>query len=543
MKLRDVFIRVMKLMGNRLVVYLGAILVMTMAHAGFTVVSSYLLKSIMEAAQLGNTEGLAAKVAVNLALGAAALLLWRACTIQYNVEAKRAIAKLEGMVFGKAARLPMAYYEENHSGDFMSKLMYDTNKTGDIYGSRLRRLVAPMISVVVFLVPMFVLCWQITLCMLLLNAVSLCINGYFVTPMKEIGKKLSEDNKELTEKLTNLLGSIELTKIFAVGDILTQKYDAANIRFVQNSKRQGRMSAALSGLNEGFGLINDLLLLALGIYFVGNGTTTIGELTAVYAIKGAFIWQFLQIGRYMPELTNCLANAQRIFEFLDLLEEPEHYSCGKAQGSSYICMEKVNFAYNKERQVLKDFSMQVEQGTKVALVGESGHGKSTIAKLLLGFYPVDSGKITIAGMSFEENTLSQIREKIAYVPQEPYLYEASIAENISYGKPGASMEEIIAAAKTANAHDFIMALPNAYETPAGERGNRLSGGEKQRIAIARAVLKNAPVLILDEATSALDNESEQMVSDALDKLMTGRTTIMIAHRPSTIARADVVISV
>lgn len=543
MKLRQVFIRVMKIMGKRFYIYFGAIILMTAAHAGFTVVSSYLLKSIIEAAQTGNTQGLVFKIIVNLVLGIGMLMLWRQCTVRYNIEAKRAIAALEGQVFGKTSRLPMSYYENNHSGDFMSKLVYDTNKTGDIYGSRFRRLVAPLLTVIVYLVPMLLLSWQITLGMLLVNMVTLFINGRFVAPMKEIGSKLSSDNKTMTEKLTNILGGVELAKIFDVGDILTEKYEAANNEFIHDSKKQGRMSAVLMSLNEGFGLINDLLLLALGIYFVGTGDVTIGALAAVYMIKGAFIWQFLQIGRYMPELTNCLANAQRIFEFLDGAEEPLHYDCGKTSGNSYISMENVSFSYNNERQILDNFSMRVEKGSKTALVGPSGRGKSTIAKLLLGFYPADSGNITIAGKSFKDNTLEEIRSMIAYVPQEPYLYETGIAENISYGRPGASMEDIISAAKAANAHDFIMKLPDGYDTICGERGNRLSGGEKQRIAIARAILRDAPVLILDEATSALDNESEQLVSDALDRLMEGRTTIMIAHRPSTIARADCVINV
>jgi len=184
----------------------------------------------------------------------------------------------------------------------------------------------------------------------------------------------------------------------------------------------------------------------------------------------------------------------------------------------------------------------------VAIVGESGCGKSTLAKLLLGFYPMEAGSIDVLGNNIRNSSLQEIRELVAYVPQEPYLYEVSIAENIAYGKNNVypeevPMEEIIAAAKVANAHDFIMKLPNGYQTIPGERGNTLSGGERQRIAIARAVIKNAPILLLDEATSALDNESEQLVNEALNRVCKGRTTIMIAHRQSTIDLADEVIVV
>ena len=187
--------------------------------------------------------------------------------------------------------------------------------------------------------------------------------------------------------------------------------------------------------------------------------------------------------------------------------------------------------------------MEVPRGSYVAVVGESGCGKSTLAKLLLGFYPMEEGRIAIDGKSYRDLTLEEIRARIAYVPQEPYLYGVSIAQNIAYGRYGASREEVIAAAKAANAHEFIMKLPEGYDTVPGERGNTLSGGERQRIAIARAIIRNTPVMILDEATSALDNESESLVQEAIRRLRQDRTILMIAHRPATIAAADLVIRV
>ena len=215
-------------------------------------------------------------------------------------------------------------------------------------------------------------------------------------------------------------------------------------------------------------------------------------------------------------------------------------------------LDHVSFSYREDREILTDFSLKIPKDKCVALVGESGCGKSTIAKLLLGFYAPKAGQITVCGKNGDNSTLKEIRELIGYVPQEPYLYEVSIAENIAYGKNcknpkevpmETSMEEIIRAAKIANAHDFIMQLPEGYDTIPGERGNKLSGGEKQRIASARAVLKDAPILLLDEATSALDNESERLVNEAINRLCKERTTIMIAHRQSTIAMADEVIAV
>ena len=268
---------------------------------------------------------------------------------------------------------------------------------------------------------------------------------------------------------------------------------------------------------------------------------------------------------YLPEMMYCVANAEKIFEFLDLEEEPEQWeyisdtnsndntgnlsektvstSIAASARDVMLSMRNVSFSYGGSKKVLENFSMEIERGSIVAVAGESGCGKSTLAKLLLGFYPLEKGSIRLEGKEYSELTLKEIRKRISYVPQEPYLYETTIAENIAYGRYGVGQDEIAAAAKAANAHDFITKLPNGYDTVLGERGNTLSGGEKQRIAIARAIIRNSPVIILDEATSALDNESEFLIQEAIKNLKGGRTILMIAHRPSSIAAADTVIRI
>ena len=243
-------------------------------------------------------------------------------------------------------------------------------------------------------------------------------------------------------------------------------------------------------------------------------------------------------------MASYLANAKRVFEFLDFEEEPDRYESASTisfQGDAEISIRDMTFSYDGRQNVLRHFNLDIPKGKCVALKAESGKGKSTIAKLILGLYPVKKGKIFIKGKAYEEYSLAEVRQLIGYVPQEPYLYDVSIAENIRYGNPSASQEDIVNAAKLANAHDFILELKDGYETKVGERGNLLSGGQRQRIAIARAILKNAPILILDEATSALDHNSEKLVNEALDRMMTGRTTIVIAHRESTLAHADFVV--
>ncbi len=546
------FSRFMRLMGGRLPIYLAAILISTIGDSIRRIADSYLIKNIITAAQTGNTENILLLVLGNLGAFIFGILLWRFSIIRYNIEGKTAAGKVEKLVFSKAMRLSMSYYEQNHSSDFMSRLIFDTQRASDIFTSRLRRLLAAAISTVIYLIPMFCFSWELTLCLIAISALAFVVNSLFAKPLKTAGRKLSDKNNIILEKLTSILSGMELIKIFPVGSKLSKEYGESNKEYFQIQKRTNHLSAGLEGLNCMFDLTGALAFLGLGVWFVSQGKITLGELTALYSLYGTFRYAFLDIGMYLPQMMNCLANAEKIFEFLDLEEEPEQWKFDSAGehpviscGDTALSINNIDFSYPGvgDRKILDNFSMEVKRNSFVAVTGESGCGKSTLAKLLLGFYPPEKGSISVNGMEYAEMTLKDIREQISYVPQEPYLYEASIAENIAYGKYGASREEIIAAAKAANAHDFIEKLPNGYDTLLGERGNTLSGGERQRIAIARAIIRNTPVMILDEATSALDNESETLVQDAIKSLKGGRTIIMIAHRPSSIAAADTVIRV
>ncbi len=547
------FSRFMKLMEERLPIYLGAILISIIGDAGRRIANSYLIKNIVTAAQTDNVDNILFLVLGNFAAFVVGLLLWRFGIIHYNIEGRTGVGKVEKLVFSKAMRLPMSYYEKTHSSDFMSKLVFDTQKASDIYTSRLRRLLSAIISTAIYLIPMFYFSWELTLCLIAVCLLAFGVNSLFAAPMKTVGKCLSDKNGEMLEKLTNILAGMELIKIFPVSSKLSKEYETANREYFHIQKKTSRLSAGLECLNCMFDLISALAFLVLGIWFVSLEKISLGELTALYALYGVFRNAFLEIGQYLPQMMNCIANAEKIFEFLDMEEEPEQWTFASDMNNDdktasncsdvMLSMQNVTFAYSGDRKVLENFSMEIKRGSFVAVTGESGCGKSTLTKLLLGFYPLEKGCISIAGSKYSELTLKEIREQISYVPQEPYLYETTIAENIAYGRYGAERDEIIAAAKMANAHDFISKLPNGYDTVLGERGNTLSGGEKQRIAIARAIIKNAPVIILDEATSMLDNESESLIQEAIKTLKGGRTVLMIAHRPSSIAAADAMVRV
>lgn len=535
----EVLFRVMATMKWGFWRYLAAIFAMSAAMSGFTTVTALLLKEILAMAQQGTYEGVMGLVVKNVIAGIGLLLVYQIGFIVYTLEAKKGGANLQKEVFGKAMRLSFDYYENTHSGTFMSKVLYDCERAQGIYGSRFRRILMPCLMVIFYLIPMFAISWQVTGGLLGVSIAAFIVNAVFIKPMKKVSRELSNTNTSLTQRLSDILSGMELIKMFALDQQMVTRYEKENKAFLKGQIKMNRLSAGLDGLNQLFDLTGSLFFIALGIFFVSIGITTVDKLAAIYVMYGSMSWNFLQIGIYIPSMASYLTNAQRVFEFLELPEEQKSYMhIGKPEKQAYIAMEQIDFSYDGVNPVLKDFSLYIEKGSTVALKGSSGRGKSTVAKLLLGLYPANKGKISINGRSFAEMSLEEIRAMIGYVPQEPYLYDMSIAENIRLGRPQADMQEVIAAAKAANAHDFIQRQEKGYDTLAGERGNKLSGGEKQRIAIARAILKNAPILILDEATSALDNESERLVNEALDNLMKGKTTIMIAHRPSTLERAE-----
>lgn len=553
MKQSTVFMKTMGLLGKRCPIYLAGIFFMSTGWAMFTVMSSLLMKNVVDAAQTGDTGRMRNVIILNIIGGIVSMVVYRWAAITYNVEAKRAHGMVCKMLYAHEVHLPYAYYEEHHSGDFMSKLSYDLEKMSSIYGSRLRRTVAPILQVIVFLIPMLLLSWRLTLCLIAVNSLMFLTNGVFIKPMQKVSKTLSATNGKMTEKLSNLLQGMEQARMYAAGKETVEEFVEQNNLYAKQSRRKILYTACLESANKGFDLLCALAFLMVGIYFVGQGYTTLGALTAIYSLYGSFTNQFLQLGRYLPELVGCLTNASNIFAFLEEEKEPtkwygdERKNDSGMEGKSSalertqapaVEMSDIVFSYREDKPLLEKTSMHVKAGESVAVTGPSGCGKTTLSKLLLALYPAKAGEIRLFGKSYGDMTNEEIRQQIAYVPQEPYLFRGSIKENIRLGRTDATDDEIVEAAKLAYAHEFIEKLENGYDTEVGERGNRLSGGQRQRIAIARAIIKNAPVILLDEATSALDNESEQLVNEALKGLHGQRTLLMIAHRPSTIALAD-----
>jgi ABC-type multidrug transport system fused ATPase/permease subunit len=280
-------------------------------------------------------------------------------------------------------------------------------------------------------------------------------------------------------------------------------------------------------------------MLAAG-YLAINGEIKVGALVSSIMMCGGISFHLLRIGQNLMHIQKALAGVERLYELFSQEKEPERYSTCSDDNTSGVCIKNGKFGYSQEQPVINDLNIIVPCGAKAALVGDSGGGKSTVVKLILGLYELWEGSMTINRRPVRDYTLEELRRQTAYVPQDAYIFNGTIRQNIIIGNHLATEDEIIQASKRANAHEFIMEQKEGYDTLVGERGIKLSGGQRQRIAIARAILKNAPVLLLDEATSSLDSESEFLVQQALEELMKGRTSIIVAHRLSTIEKADII---
>ena len=563
----QLFLRTMRTMGKRRFMYYGSILGMSITFAMFSVMEAFLMKIVVDIAQKGEWDRLISSVVIIVITGVIVLLGYRFACIRYNVEAKRIYGKLYEQVLSHEMKLPCEYYENHHSGEMLSKVSFDLGRMGDIFGSRFRRVVMPFMMVVVFLVPMFALSWQLTLCLVAVNTVLIGVTMVLTGPLKILSKKMSESNSIMTKHITDLIQGIIQVRMFPAGRKTVDRYNEEADVYAVKSDKRNMFSSLLECANTGFDLICNLVFLALGILFVQKGYTTLGAIAAIYTMYGRFSRQFLQMGKYIPELIAYLTYAQNIFEFLDEKTEEEmlnrqefnkerlhneiNNSCGHNNifnNADYsVNISNLTFSYIKDENnapvvVLDNYNERIKAGEFVAVTGASGSGKTTLSKLLMGFYKPDSGVIEVCGNNLDDISLSAGRSFFALVPQDAILFNMSIMDNIRMGRLDATEAEIIKAAKMANAHQFITEFTDGYDTVVGEKGMSVSGGQRQRIAIARAILKNAPIMLMDEATSALDNESERAVNETLQNLKGRMTIIMIAHRTSTIQMADRVIS-
>ena len=449
-------------------------------------------------------------------------------------------------LFDHYERLSFSYYDQNNSGQMMSKLVSDLFDISEFAHHGPENLFISLIKIIGSFVFLFLINWRLAIPLLVIVAIML----FFSYGQNKKMQATFMDNRRkignLNSSLQDTLAGIRVVQSFANEDIEWEKFKKSNQGFLSSKNANYRCMGSFTGGNLFFQGMMYLMTLVFGGWLIAHGQMESADL-AMYAL---YIGIFISPIQILVELTEMMQKGLSGFRrFLDVVEtEPEIVDAEDAEPleniKGHVRYEHVSFHYNDDDSlVLDDVSFDIQAGKSIALVGASGSGKTTICSLLPRFYDVSEGRITIDGKDVRKLTLQSLREQIGLVQQDVYLFCGSIRENIAYGRPDASMEEIIEAAKKANIHEFIMELPDGYETFVGERGTRLSGGQKQRISIARVFLKNPPILILDEATSALDNESERFIQQSLEELAKDRTTITIAHRLSTIRNADEILVV
>jgi ATP-binding cassette subfamily B protein len=464
--------------------------------------------------------------------------VWSPLYYVFESSAHKITVRIRKSVFSHVESLPIGFFKDTHSGDLASRLTNDVRGAEQMYMNVLGGLFGNLLSAVAASVYMFWLEWRLALFVLAVSVAGTAINLIFGRIIRRLSQQVQERLADTTVKLTDMLAGLQVVKGFSLAELLLKGYRRSNQQVLRTSLRRTGANAVLDGLNV---LVADLGLvgtIGFGAFLAMNGMTSFGVAFAMIQLSNPVRQFFRMAGPLVGEFQSSLASADRLFEVLDTPAEPERYSTPAAAGGSLIACSDVEFGYAGGDRVLDSLSLAADMGQVVALVGPSGGGKTTILKLLMGFYPAAAGGVSMAGRPLGEYSLAELRRLIAYVPQDAYLFAGTVAENIRQGKPDATMAEVEAAAKASNAHDFIMGFEQGYETLVGERGTHISGGQRQRIAIARAILKDAPILLLDEATSALDTESERLVQEALEKLMSGRTTVVVAHRLSTIQNAD-----
>ena len=455
--------------------------------------------------------------------------------------ARSVVKVLRQRVFAHLLKMPADYYDQSSSGQMLSKILYDVEQVAQVSADALTDLLQNTCLVIGLLTVMMVICWQLSLMfMLTIPFVGMIVN---VTNkrVRRISHRVQKTMGEVTEIAGEAIEGYRVVRIFGGESYEQEKFNKAT-----EHSRVNDMKVAVSKAINTSGV---QLVIAIGIAVIISSAIKLSTIIMITA--GTFlaiIAAMLQLIKPLKTLTSLnaviqrgLAGAESVFTLLDMkTEEPGgKYLSRRVRGN--LVYDDVSFHYRNGQTVLHHINLKIPAGKTVALVGHSGSGKSTLASLLPRFYELTSGTITVDGQNIQEISLQSLRAQIALVSQHVTLFNDTLANNIAYGQPHLSREHIIEAAKMAYAHDFINALPEGYDTIVGENGLLLSGGQRQRLAIARAFLKDAPILILDEATSALDSESERYIQEALNQVMQNRTTLVIAHRLSTIERADCIV--
>ena len=454
------------------------------------------------------------------------------------------VRDLRVQLFEHLQRLPLSFFQRTRGGQLLARVISDTDQVKTAITAALASLIQNVCLIVVYVVILLGLSWRLTLIALACAPVLPLIVRPVIAKVRRRSREQADQRGELTSLVSELVGSIKLVRAY-----VAERFEAARFRALAERNRRGvlkaqRYSTLTSPLSEVFAGIVILLIFVVGTRLALGQSAAIRPelLIAFIAVALQLMSPVKSVANYPTAMAGALAAADRVFEVLDLVpEEGELPGERPARFEQRIEYRGVEFSYNGQGRVLAGIDLDVRRGQVVAIVGPSGAGKTTLLDLLPRFYEPTSGAILMDGVPISQFTRSSLRGLMGIVSQETILLNDSVFSNIAYGRRDFTLDQVQAAARAANAHEFVSQLPDGYETLLGERGTRLSGGERQRIAIARALLRDPPILILDEATSALEMESERLVQEAIDRLMAHRTTFVIAHRLATVQHASVIV--
>lgn len=446
-------------------------------------------------------------------------------------------------LFSHIESMSFSFFDNAKTGQLLSRIISDISEIGDLVFQMPNLIMVCLITMCGSAFFLFYINWQLAIFVLFLIFLKTAGTMILNRRMKETFRIARENMGLVSSQAMESLNAIRLVQSFCNEAAELKKFVAASDKLRRAQQRTFMFEAYLTSSVIFFSNLTNLVIIAAGSFFIMLGVMSLGDLVAFLMYLMVFIRPIMQLTMLTERYQRGLAGYRRYEELMaiepDVADKPDAVEAGVIEGR--VAFEDVSFSYNGKDPVLRRFSLDIPRGKTVAIVGPTGAGKSSVASLLLRFYDIQSGRITLDGRDIRQYTLSSLRRSIGIVQQDVFLFSDSIRENIAYGRPDATEQEIIEAAKLADAHEFIMKLPDGYDSAIGERGVKLSGGQKQRLAIARVFLKNPPVLILDEATSALDNETERKIQQALQDLSHNRTTLVIAHRLATIRHADSIV--
>lgn len=456
---------------------------------------------------------------------------------------QRVIIDIREAVYRQLQRLSLAYFDKRQTGAIMSSVTNDVSALQAALVESMVELVTEAMILVGSLGAMFFLHWKLSLLTLITMPLVLQAINTFGKKLRQAGRVLQARTADITAILQETISGIRVIKSFAREDYETNRFKQENFFNFRAQMKTSQLLATLTPVIEFLSAIGVTVIIWYGGMEVINGNLTSGALIAFLIYVVNLSNPVKRLSKVYGNIQKSLAAAERVFDILDtepdIKDMPGAVDLPVVEG--HVALQQVSFAYSSGQYALREVSLEVKPGQTVAIVGPSGAGKTTIANLLPRFYEVTEGRILVDGKDIRTVTMQSLRQQIGIVPQETVLFNGTVYDNILYGRLDATEAEVVAAAKAANAHSFIDKMPDKYQTQIGERGAKLSGGQRQRISIARAILKDPRILVLDEATSALDTESEKLVQQALDKLMIGRTSFVIAHRLSTVQRADMIV--